>query len=247
VPTGVRFPPPLVLQMTRLARGRATHLQREEIAVEALRQFDGGADPSLRQLAAALGVTPSAIYHHFHSRAAIIHAAVDLVWLEVVGELLAVVPEPLEADPVEVLVEMGVATRRAFGRHHRLATYMAAIPEYTKLRANTLALLANLFERMGMTPQQAADAFHAYASYTLGTTLFAAARELANEDLAAEGAAAEDLPRSTPDASLASRSRPETRAALDSVVDISVVDPDRDARLFAQNLRQLIQCWVTSA
>lgn len=231
--------------MTRLARGRETHLGPEEIAAEALRQFDAGAsDPSIRQLAAALGVTPSAIYHHFPSRAAIVEAAVDLVWAEVVTELLEVVPAPLEADPVEVLVASGVATRRAFGRHFRVAPYMAATPQANELRANTLALMANVFERMGMTPDQAATAFHAYASFAVGTTLFAATRRVANEQLARSGTSAPSSAErfeSVAAAPLARLSRAETRAALDDVVDLSAVDPERDEELFAANLRRLIE------
>ena len=66
--------------MTRLAAGRTTHLEPEEIARETLRLFDEGSDPSIRQLATALNVTPSAIYHHFDSRAEIVQAAVEMVW-----------------------------------------------------------------------------------------------------------------------------------------------------------------------
>lgn len=233
--------------MTRLAHGRDTHLLPEEIAAEALRQFDlGSSDPSIRQLAAALGVTPSAIYHHFSSRAAIVQAAVDLVWAEVVAELLEVVPAPLRADPVQVLIATGVATRRAFSRHHRVAPYMAATPQSNELQANTLALMASVFERMGMTPEQASEAFHAYSSYTVGSTLFAATRRVANEQLARAGTTVGERFRSDPDPALARLSRPETRAALDAVVDLSTIDPDRDEELFAHNLRRLIESFATS-
>ena len=61
--------------MTRLAEGRSTHLERSEIAAETLRLFDQGSDPSIRQLAKELMVTPSAIYHHFESRNEIVKAA----------------------------------------------------------------------------------------------------------------------------------------------------------------------------
>jgi TetR/AcrR family tetracycline transcriptional repressor len=234
--------------MTRLARGRDTHLLPEEIAVEALRQFDAGtADPSIRQLAAALGVTPSAIYHHFPSRAAIIEAAVELVWGEVVIAMLELEPNPLEADPVDVLIASGLATRRAFGRHHRIAPYMAATPRSNQLRANTLALLANAFERMGLTPERAAEAFHAYAAFTVGTTLFAATRRVANERLDATAAvdpAGAGPFRSTPSEGLARLSRPETRAALDDVVEVSALDPARDERLFEDSLRHLVESFA---
>ena len=85
--------------MTRLAHGRTTHLERAEIAAETLRFFDAGDDPSIRQLASALQVTPSAIYHHFASRAEIVQAAVDIVWQEILVDLLARVGDPFETDP----------------------------------------------------------------------------------------------------------------------------------------------------
>ena len=75
--------------MTRLAAGRTTHLEPEEIAAETLRLFDEGGDPSIRQLATALNGTPSAIYHHYTSRSEIVQAAVELVWTEVLAETAA--------------------------------------------------------------------------------------------------------------------------------------------------------------
>jgi AcrR family transcriptional regulator len=69
--------------MARIAKGRDRVLTREEIAAETLREFDESADaPSIRALASALGVAPSAIYHHYESQAAIVQAATELVWEE---------------------------------------------------------------------------------------------------------------------------------------------------------------------
>lgn len=230
--------------MTRMARGRDTHLDPAEIAAETLRQFDAGTgDPSIRQLARSLGVAPSAIYHHFASRADILAAALDLVWQEIALELVQTVSDPYREDPVEVLVVAGLATRRAFVRHYRIAQFMAATPQADAVRANTLALQANLLERMGLEGEDAAIPFHAYASYTLGASLFAATRRVANEQLARD-AGEESSPagrfRSQPHPALASRSREETRAALDDMMDLSAVDPDRDEQLFELGLRRLI-------
>ena len=104
-------------------------------------------------------------------------------------------------------------------------------------------LQANLLERMGLEGEDAAIPFHAYASYTLGASLFAATRRVANEQLARD-AGEESSPagrfRSQPHPALASRSREETRAALDDMMDLSAVDPDRDEQLFELGLRRLI-------
>lgn len=94
------------------------------------------------------------------------------------------IPDPYSEDPVEALVVSGLATRRAFVRHYRIAQFMAATPQADDVRANTLALTANALERMGIAGDDAAVPFHAYASFTLGASLFAATRRMANEELA---------------------------------------------------------------
>src|SRR6476619_471909 len=98
--------------MARIAADRETHLTPAEIAQEALRQFDeSGKEPSIRSLAAQLRVAPTAVYHHFPSQAAIYQAVVELVWAQATTHLLELVPRPLKADPVDVLVASGIATR----------------------------------------------------------------------------------------------------------------------------------------
>lgn len=213
--------------MTRLAARRDTHLTREEIAAEALRQFDDGRSPSIRGLAAALGVAPTAIYHHYRSRAEIVDAAVQLVWQEATAEGLRLVPEPFAADPVDLLVAAGVAVRRAFGAHHRLAPHLAATPRSDELLVSNLGLLAGAFEGLGLTGEEAAAAFHAYGTHMIGAVLFAAGRH-------AGGAGA----------------RPErpanagTHGAIDEILDLSFTDPARDEELFALGLRRLILAYA---
>jgi AcrR family transcriptional regulator len=234
--------------VTRLARNRDTHLTREEIAAEALRCFDESAStPSIRQLAVVLRVTPSAIYHHFPSRAAIIQAAVDLVWEEAGARFLEQVPDPFTADPVNVLVTAGVATREVFGAHYQVAPFIAATPETNGPLAAILALMTNVFERMGLDDDEAARSFHAYASFTLGAVLFAATRRITNEELMADGAARFPAERYRADPVepieghlAAGDPRAVMRQALDQIIDLSVEEPDRDAKLFAEGLRRLI-------
>lgn len=228
--------------MTRMARGRDTHLVPEEIAAEALRQFDEGSDaPSMRGLAEALGVAPSAIYHHYPSREEIVSAAVDLVWNEVVEDFGKDFPDPFTADPIEALVASGVATRRAFGRHYRLAPFMAQIPQETPMQTLTLTMLGSGFERMGLSGTQISAAFHAYSSFTVGSALFAADRRLrAERDDSAERYRSLEVP------ALVHLIRPDTMAALDDMVDLSSVDPERDEQLFARGLRRLMESFLTA-
>jgi AcrR family transcriptional regulator len=232
--------------MTRLARNRDTHLVPDEISARVLRLFDEGATaPSIRQLARALDVAPSAIYHHFPSRAAIYAAAVDLVWQEAIGDLLALVPEPFEAEPAELLVTAGIATRRAFLRHYRIAPYAAATPASAGLLANVLALVAATLERLGLEGEEAAECFHAYASMALGGTIFAATRRIANDELEIPISAQERF--SSGNGDQAERSSEATRQAIDDVIDISALDPQRDEDLFVAGLRRLVAGFAAGA
>jgi AcrR family transcriptional regulator len=230
--------------VTRLAANRDTPLTAEEIAAEALRQFDERpTDPSIRSLAGSLNVAPAAIYHHFPSRAAIFQAAVELVWREATVEFLALVPEPLEADPADVLVMVGIATRRAWLAHPRVAPYMAATPEANEFTDNSLELMGAVFERLGLQGEHAAAAFHSYATYMLGGILFAAARKAANEQLArppAHGASGRRF-HSQPGPEMEQVASRETRLSLDRVMELSSLDPHGDEELFGQGLRRLIE------
>ena len=241
--------------MTRLARDRETHLTEEEIATEALRCFDTSASaPSIRQLATALKVTPSAIYHHYPSRAAIVQAAVDLVWEEATIKLLELMPDPFTADPVEVLVSSGVATRRAFGEHFRIAPFMAATPQADSHLVAIMVLMANVFERLGLDADDAAESFHSYASFTIGSTIFAATRHITNEAADTEKSGGPPTERFRSDrgsrpggAGNNNRSGPGREGihhALDEMMDVSVTDPQRDEELFVQGLRRLIAGFI---
>lgn len=223
--------------MTRLAANRDTHLDAQEIAAEALRQFDEGEDaPSMRTLARALRVAPSAIYHHFRSRDEIVQAAVEMVWDEAAADLARRLPDPFTADPVEVLVTAGVATRRAFSDHHRLAPHLAEAPLPTERQAGAMTIVAAAFDRMGLGPAEAAVAFHTYSSFALGAALLAAGRRLAAERCGLpEVYVSLDVPAAEPHAPAA------TRAALDAMMSISAVDPARDEELFELGLRRVVE------
>jgi AcrR family transcriptional regulator len=216
--------------MARIAKGRDRVLTREEIAAETLRQFDTGAEPpSIRALAAALGVAPSAIYHHFESQAAIVQAATELVWEEATRDFFAAFPDPYSEDPAEVLVAAGITTRRAFGRHYRIAPFIAASAETTGFMTEVLGVLAVVFERLGLQGEDASVSFHTYASFTIGAVLFAATRRVANEKLGIAG------------------KRRQQRSAggpLDDAIDIPATDPARDEELFAAGLRRLIESFT---
>ena len=229
--------------MARIAKGRDRVLTREEIATETLRQFDENTEaPSIRALASALGVAPSAIYHHYESQAAIVQAATELVWEEATRDFLAAIPDPYNDDPAEVLVTAGVATRRAFGRHYRIAPFLAASPETTEFMTELLAMLAGVFERLGLRGEDASVSFHTYASFTIGAVLFAASRRVANEKLGIAG----KREQKGSSRGRARQSPPGTRPALDDAIDVPATDPARDEELFAAGLRRLIQSFPSA-
>lgn len=212
--------------MPRLAQDRDTHLTPDEISTEALRQFDEGRPPSIRGLAAALKVAPTAIYYHFPSRAAIIDAAVEKVWQEAFQIGAQLVPNLSDVTPEELLVAAGLATRRAFVRHGLLAQHLAETPEMGERMAHNLSLMAGAFERLGLTGEDAAVAFHTYASYVIGSTLFVTMRAVAGPPRIADP---------DPDAPNA-----DTRAALQRMMRVSATDPERDEELFVHGLRQVV-------
>lgn len=230
--------------MTRLAAGRTTHLEPEEIAAETLRLFDEGGDPSIRQLATALNVTPSAIYHHYTSRSEIVQAAVELVWTEVLAETAAKAGNPFEADPVDMLLDLALFARRSFLRHYKITPYMAAIPRSDELSAGGVAIVANAFERLGVSGPEAGDAFHYFVSYCFGNALFAASRLNANEALGPEHPGHETLEKFRVESGISETSDPSTRAAMDAILDLSEVDPERDEELFLAGARKILESFT---
>lgn len=235
--------------MPRLAEGRARYLTRDEIARETLRQFDEqGREPSIRHLATALKVSPPAIYHHFPGRSEIVSAAVDLVFAEAEVEMFELLPSALDedVDPVDMLIFSGVATRRAFLRHFRIAPFVAATPTQTDRLATTLNFMALIFERLGLHGEAAAEAFHTYSSFVIGAVIFAATRMLANEQLGQPEAPASGADGPALTANYRS-GHAATREALRAMTDISVRDPKHDEELFADGIRRLIMSFRGTA
>jgi AcrR family transcriptional regulator len=228
--------------MARLPKGRQTNLTPEAIVEEALRQFDEGTgEPTIRSLAAGLGAGPSAIYHHFPSRAAIVQRAVELVWGEALANLLELLPRPPEADPREALVAAGLASRRAWLAHFRLCPYLAASPKGDDFTRDALGAMAALFERLGLKGDEAAAAFYAYGTFMLGSILFAATRLITTEQLAGSADGAGGAVHHEHRPAMARRSGAATRRSFDHVVAVSVTDPDEDEHLFVAAISNLVE------
>jgi len=224
--------------MARLADNRDSPLTAPEIATEALRQFDGdGPEPSIRLLARALDVTPSAIYHHYGSHAEIVQGAIDLIWQEAAADTLATIPDPFTADPREVLFTAGIATRRAFGHHPRAAQHVAADWTPSDSLTAVLALMVNVLERLGLSGPRFEEVFHGYASFVLGNVLFAAARNNAWTRRPESQSLPYD-PNYDEDAK--ARASEDGRRRINAIMSLSAVDPERDEQLYARALEQLL-------
>lgn len=231
--------------MSRLADNRDSPLTADEIATEALKQFDGdGPEPSIRLLARALDVTPSAIYHHYPSHARIVQAAIDLVWQEAAADVVTSIPDPFTADPREVLFTAGLFTRRAFWRHPRAAQHIAADWNPSEAVTAVLGLMAHLFEQLGLTGARFEEAFHGYSSFVLGNVVLGAARNTAW--------ARRPQDQSSPyhpsyDAEAIARSSEDGRDRINAIMSLSAVDPERDEQLYARGLRRVIDSLTTDA
>ena len=71
--------------------------------------------------------------------------------------------------------------------------------------------------------------------------LYAASRLNANEELGPEHPGHEELEKFREEAGVQDTSKKETRAALDSILDLSEMNPERDEELFVVGLRQILE------
>jgi hypothetical protein len=89
-----------------------------------------------------------------------------------------------------------------------------------------------LFTRLGLQGERAGVAFHAYSTFMIGSVLFAAGRQAADERLTRGGRAPRE-PAESPDPD-------PTRRSLEEMTGLSSTDPERDERLFEDALRRLV-------
>lgn len=236
--------------VARLAAGRTTQLSAHEIAVELLRLFDeSGGEPSIRALATSLGVSPRAIYHYYETRDELVVAAMDLVWDEAVADIVQQVADPLTdlGDPLDFFVLAGVATRRAFRRHRRLAMNIGIPSGASERLSGGLAIIGSGLEQLGLTGERAGLAMYTYTTYLLGSIMLDASRwsiERAKGEPTTSHTEAEAralLPADAPTVSEA------TFDAIDQVIAGGTKDPALDEAMFADGLRSLLQGFIDQA
>ena len=148
-------------------------------------QREGVEALSIRKLAAALGVTPMAVYHHFRSKQEILIGVID----RVVGEAAVTehgVPRSRWQDWL----------RASFGAMHRaLVEQPGVIPLLTdSLRAGPCALsvldeVLGTLREAGLGRAEAVRGFQVLISYTVGAASLQAAARAADRERASRGAA----------------------------------------------------------
>ena len=141
-------------------------LSRDRIARAAVALIDavGEGGFSMRRLAQTLGVDPMAIYHHLPNKAAVVHAAVEVV--------VANCPLPDPADPWPERVRSICRSHRGLARAHPglyplLCVHQTFVPSDYRVME---ALLAALSEA-GLTDQDTVRAAWAFLGYATGFAL----------------------------------------------------------------------------
>ena len=208
------------------AAKRTEPLTRTEIAKAALQMVDrdGVENLSMRRLAQELGVTTMAVYHHFENKAEILQAAADQVWIE------AVVAMPQVDDPVESVIQGFLTTREVFHRHSDLTPYAFASPSTDDAVHVTALGIADGFERIGFRGLEVGDAYFVLATYTFGSGVLHAERELLDRSIRRPISDIGDLaPASAPD---------DPRTSYAAVRDAMGRDPDLDR--FERGLRTIM-------
>ena len=93
-------------------------------------------------------------------------------------------------------------------------------------RRNKLLGLKIANDYLGLHGDDAAQAFHTYASFVIGSTLFVTIRAISG---------APDVDEPSPD-----EPHGDTRAALQRMMVLSATDPQRDEELFLRGLREIV-------
>lgn len=148
----------------------------DEIARTALDLIDRlGIDAvTIRVLAAELKVTPRALYFHYPNKAAVVAAALDLVWDEATAALAGA-----PSDPVEFIVHSCLETRRTFLRHPEVALYVTTLPRPGPRLERSLSFIVAVMEQAGFP--DVARTYHRYNHYLLSSISLAATKKLASE------------------------------------------------------------------
>ncbi|MCU1461832.1 MAG: tetR1 [Acidimicrobiales bacterium] len=134
---------------------------------------DGRDALSMRRLAAELGVTPMALYHHVADKPALMDALIEQVWLEVIERAAGQV-----GDPIETILAICICTRDVWLENSDLANLAVAVAEPDDVLFASTRIHTALFEAAGFPDVPLA--FSAVQNFTMGAIQIAANRRAAS-------------------------------------------------------------------
>jgi AcrR family transcriptional regulator len=141
-------------------------LTRDRIVDEALALVDReGADAlTLRNLGAALGVDPTAVYRHFRDKDEILLAMADRLFGEMADGI-----RPHD-DWRDVLRDNAWKARRVYLSHPGLARILSVSPEVLGNHERIAEALLGALRASGLSLEDAAFAYHANVNYVSGVS-----------------------------------------------------------------------------
>jgi TetR/AcrR family tetracycline transcriptional repressor len=154
----------------------AQRLTRDRIVDEALALVDReGADAlTMRNLGAALGVDPTAVYRHFRDKEEILLAMADRLFAEMADGI-----RPHE-DWRDVLRDNAWKARRVYLSHPAMARMLSVSPEVLGNHLRIAEALLGALRASGLSDEDASFAYHANVNYVAGVSSLDA--ELPAED-----------------------------------------------------------------
>jgi TetR/AcrR family transcriptional regulator, tetracycline repressor protein len=149
--------------------GRPAAISREELVAGALAYVDahGLEELTLRALAPTIGVSHTAAYTHFPSKAALLDALVERVLQEIFA---AEFPEGL--TPREMLITIAVSIRTSLLRHPNLAPAFLTSAGMTGVTYGATQTVLAVLESAGLEGRNLMVTYQVLEAYVFGTIIY---------------------------------------------------------------------------
>jgi TetR/AcrR family transcriptional regulator, tetracycline repressor protein len=146
--------------------GEPAKLTRDRIVDEALAlvEREGADGLTMRNLGAALGVDPTAVYRHFRDKDEILLAMADRLFAEMADGI-----RPHE-DWCDVLRDNAWKARRVYLSHPAMARMLSVSPEVLGNHQRIAEALLGALRASGLSEQDASLAYHANVNYVAGVS-----------------------------------------------------------------------------
>ena len=123
---------------------------------------------TLRRLGTELNVSYTAIYTYFKSRDDLLAALVERLSREIVDDI-----NPTGTSPREVILAVGIATRRTLAKRPRLIPVFAmGGTDGSDGAADAMLSIVTMLEAAGLRGDQLTSAYRSIESYIVGSTVF---------------------------------------------------------------------------